>query len=55
MTVPLAANAVTYVSRFVEQNLLQVSPGVIEAAKAMGVSKRRTIGSVLLMEAGWCS
>jgi D-methionine transport system permease protein len=51
VTVPLAVNAVAYLSRFVEQNLLQVNPGVIEAATAMGASKRRTIWSVLLVEA----
>ncbi|RKT88247.1 D-methionine transport system permease protein [Saccharopolyspora antimicrobica] len=51
VTVPLCVNAVAYLSRFVEQNLLQVDPGVIEAAQAMGASKLRTIWSVLLVEA----
>lgn len=51
VTVPLCVNAIAYLSRFVEQNLLQVSPGVIEAAQAMGASKLRTIWSVLLVEA----
>ncbi|MFI0469949.1 methionine ABC transporter permease [Saccharopolyspora sp. 5N102] len=51
VTVPLCVNAIAYLSRFVEQNLLQIDPGVIEAAQAMGASKLRTIWSVLLVEA----
>jgi len=51
VTVPLAVNAIAYLSRFVEQNLLQVDPGVIEAARAMGASHRQTVWSVLLVEA----
>ncbi|MDA3630089.1 ABC transporter permease [Saccharopolyspora sp. WRP15-2] len=51
VTVPLCVNAIAYLSRFVEQNLLQVDPGVVEAAQAMGASKLRTIWSVLLVEA----
>jgi D-methionine transport system permease protein len=51
VTVPLAVNAIAYLSRFVEQNLLQVDPGVIEAARAMGASHRQTVWNVLLVEA----
>jgi D-methionine transport system permease protein len=51
VTVPLAVNAIAYLGRFVEQNLLQVDPGVIEAARAMGASHRQTVWNVLLVEA----
>jgi D-methionine transport system permease protein len=51
VTVPLTVNAIAYLSRFVEQNLLQVDPGVIEAARAMGASHRQTVWNVLLVEA----
>ena len=51
VTVPLAVNAIAYLSRFVEQNLLQVDPGVVEAARAMGASHRQTVWNVLLVEA----
>jgi D-methionine transport system permease protein len=51
VTVPLAVNAIAYLSRFVEQNLLQVDPGVIEAARAMGASHPQTVWNVLLVEA----
>lgn len=39
------------ISRIVEQNLLTVQPGVIEAARAMGASPWRIIPTVLLPEA----
>lgn len=39
------------ISRLVEQNLLTVGPGVIEAARAAGASPFRIIRSVLLPEA----
>ncbi|MBC9954856.1 MULTISPECIES: methionine ABC transporter permease [unclassified Leucobacter] len=38
------------ISRLVEQNLLTVSPGVIEAARAMGAGPIRTIFTVLIPE-----
>ncbi|UCR88933.1 methionine ABC transporter permease [Mycetocola spongiae] len=39
------------ISRIVEQNLLTVSPGVIEAARSVGASRLRTVFTVLLPEA----
>lgn len=39
------------ISRLVEQNLLTVQPGVIEAARAVGASPLRIVGTVLLPEA----
>ncbi|QIM16584.1 ABC transporter permease subunit [Leucobacter insecticola] len=38
------------IARLVEQNLLTVSPGVIEAARAMGAGPLRTILTVLIPE-----
>ena len=51
VTVPLTVNAAAYLARFVEQNLLQVPLGVVEAARSLGASRRRTLWSVLLVEA----
>ena len=39
------------VARIVEQNLMTVDPGVVEAARAMGVSRWRIITTVILPEA----
>jgi D-methionine transport system permease protein len=39
------------ISRIVEQNLVSVDPGVLEASRAMGAGKLRTILNVLLPEA----
>ena len=39
------------ISRIVEQNLVSVDPGVLEAARAMGAGQLRTILTVLLPEA----
>ncbi|KTR38778.1 methionine ABC transporter permease [Rothia kristinae] len=39
------------ISRIVEQNLVSIDPGVIEAARAMGASKLRIMFSVMLPEA----
>ena len=39
------------ISRIVEQNLVSVDPGVLEAARAMGAGRLRTIVTVLLPEA----
>lgn len=39
------------ISRIVEQNLVAVDPGVLEAARAMGASRWRVVWSVLLPEA----
>lgn len=43
--------AVFAVARIVEQNLVSIDPGVIEAARAMGASKTRIMYSVILPEA----
>jgi D-methionine transport system permease protein len=39
------------ISRIVEQNLVSVDPGVLEAARAMGAGRVRTVLTVLLPEA----
>lgn len=39
------------ISRIVEQNLMTVQPGVIEAARSVGASRLRIIGTVVLPEA----
>ncbi|MBO0597024.1 ABC transporter permease subunit [Nesterenkonia sp. E16_7] len=39
------------IARIVEQNLVSIDPGVIEAARAMGASRLRIILTVLLPEA----
>jgi len=39
------------IARIVEQNLLTVSPGVIEAARSMGAGPLRILGTVVLPEA----
>lgn len=49
--VPLTLNAIPYFSRFVEQNLSQLGPGVVEAARSMGASRGQIIRDVLLVEA----
>lgn len=48
---PLALAATFGISRIVEQNLVSVDPGVIEAAQAMGASPWRIIRTVLIPEA----
>jgi len=48
-TLSLAASFA--ISRIVEQNLLTVQPGVIEAARAAGAGPLRIIGTVILPEA----
>lgn len=40
-----------FVARMVEQSLLEVDPGVVEAAQAMGASNMQIIRKVLLLEA----
>ncbi|MDO4252251.1 MAG: methionine ABC transporter permease [Rothia sp. (in: high G+C Gram-positive bacteria)] len=39
------------ISRIVEQNLVSIDPGVIEAARAMGASKMRILFTVMIPEA----
>ncbi|HTF50799.1 MAG TPA: methionine ABC transporter permease [Pseudonocardia sp.] len=48
---PMSAMAAFVIGRIVEQNLVGVDPGVIEAARAMGASKPRIILTVLIPEA----
>jgi D-methionine transport system permease protein len=48
---PLAIAASFAVSRIVEQNLVTIDPGVIEAARAMGASPMRIILTLLVPEA----
>ena len=49
-TVPMVVNSVPYFARFVEQVLLEVNRGAIEAAESMGASRLRIIWSVLYAE-----
>lgn len=51
VTVPLTVNAAAYLARLVEQNLLGVPLGVVEAARSLGAGRVRTLWSVLLVEA----
>lgn len=48
---PLVIAASFGISRIVEQNLVSIDPGVIEAARAMGASPLRIIGTLLIPEA----
>lgn len=48
---PMSAMATFFIGRIVEQNLVSVDPGVIEAARSMGASRLRIICSVLVPEA----
>lgn len=50
-TVPLSIIAIAHYARLVEQSLLDVPKGVIEAAVSMGASVRRIIFSFLFVEA----
>lgn len=49
--VPLIIYIAPFIARLVEASLLEVSPGVIEAAKAMGASNFQVIRHFLLPEA----
>lgn len=49
--VPLTFYAGPYIARLVENSLLEVDPGVIEAAEAMGATPRQTIFRFLIPEA----
>ena len=51
LTFGLALAATFAISRIVEQNLLTVQPGVIEAARSVGAGPLRIIGTILLPEA----
>ena len=50
-TAALILAAWPFVARMVEQSLLEVDPGVVEAAQAMGASNLQIIWKVLLLEA----
>ena len=50
-TAALILAAWPFVARMVEQSLLEVDPGVVEAAQAMGASNMQIIWKVLLLEA----
>jgi len=50
-TVPMVINAVPYFARFVEQTLLEVNRGVVEAAESMGANRLQIIWKVLYLEA----
>lgn len=50
-TVPMVVNSIPYFARFVEQTLLDVNRGVVEAAESMGANRRQIIWKVLYTEA----
>ncbi|MBU5202995.1 ABC transporter permease, partial [Vibrio cholerae] len=50
-TVPLSIIAIAHYARLVEQSLLEVPKGVIEAAISMGASVREVIFKFLYVEA----
>ena len=50
ITAALIVAAAPFVARLVEQSLLEVDPGVVEAAQAMGASTFQIIWKVLLLE-----
>lgn len=50
-TAALIIAAWPFVARMVEQSLLEVDPGVIEAAQAMGAGNMQIVWKVLLLEA----
>lgn len=49
--VPLTISAAPFIARVIEGSLLEIEPGVIEAAQAMGASPMQIIMKVLLPEA----
>ena len=49
--VPLTISAAPFIARIIESSLLEISPGVIEAAQAMGASPMQIIMKVLIPEA----
>lgn len=49
--VPLTISAAPFIARVIESSLLEIDPGVIEAAQAMGASPMQIIDKVLLPEA----
>ena len=49
--VPLTISAAPFIARIIESSLLEIPPGVIEAAQAMGASPMQIINKVLIPEA----
>lgn len=49
--VPLSIGAAPFIARMVENSLLEVPHGLIEAARAMGATPAQIVGKVLLPEA----
>jgi D-methionine transport system permease protein len=49
--VPLTLGAVPFFARLAESALREVSPGKVEAARVMGSTRRKIVGSVLVREA----
>ena len=49
--VPLTISAAPFIARIIESSLLEINPGIIEAAQAMGASPMQIITKVLLPEA----
>lgn len=49
--VPLTISAAPFIARIIEGNLLEIDPGIIEAAQSMGASPMQIITKVLLPEA----
>ncbi|MDN4075565.1 methionine ABC transporter permease [Fictibacillus terranigra] len=49
--VPLIVYAGPYIARLVENSLLEIDPGIVEAAEAMGATPWQTIFRILLPEA----
>ena len=49
--VPLTISAAPFIARIIESSLLEINPGIIEAAQAMGTSPMQIIRKVLLPEA----
>ncbi|MGU3292412.1 methionine ABC transporter permease [Williamsia sp. M5A3_1d] len=47
---PMTVMAVFVIGRVVEQNLVSVDPGVVEAARAMGTGRLRTLATVVVPE-----
>ena len=48
--VPLTISAAPFIARIIESSLLEINPGIIEAAQAMGASPMQIITKVLLPE-----
>jgi len=48
--VPLTISAAPFIARIIESSLLEINPGIIEAAQAMGASPMQIITKVLIPE-----